>query len=185
MTETATYGATSQPQPAFINGSTPLDHGLRRRSVRSDSRLSSSDRRAADATARAGAEDSDATLPLLELPHITDTLRLWQSSCAASYRLTEIVWGAIGAATSAHLARAQESGERAVAVGRAIAAADDQLARTELLWGYLQESVDRRFAGVAASLDLVATSSREILELLAPPAADDTVAEPEATDRAA
>ncbi len=185
MTETASYGAASQPQPAFVNGSMPLDHGLQRKPIRKDpgSRASVARDRTAEATAKAG-DGQDPTLPLLELPNVTDTLRLWHGSCTASFRLTEIIWAATGAITAAHLARARAATERAIASGRAIAAAGRET-RTELAWSYLHDSLDHTLAGAVASLDLVAQPAREILDLLAQPAAGDAPAEPEASDRAA
>ena len=185
MTETTAYGAASQPQPAFINGSMPLDHGLQRKPIRKDPGLGPSlaGARTADATAKVG-DDRDTTLPLLELPDVADTLRLWQSSCAASFRLTEIIWAATGAITASHLARARAATERAIASGRAIAAAGRET-RTELAWGYLHDSLDHTLSGAVASLDLVAQPAREILDLLAQPVAGDAPTEPEATDRAA
>ena len=185
MTETTAYGAASQPQPAYINGSMPLDHGLRRKPIRKDSRLRASiaGGRTAEAAANAG-DVHDATLPLLELPNVAEALRLWHGSCAASFRLTEIIWAATGAITAAHLARTRAATERAIASGRAIAAAGRDT-RTELAWNYLHDSLDHTLAGAVASLDLVAQPAREMLDLLVQPVTGDAPIEREATDRAA
>jgi hypothetical protein len=187
MTETATHGATSQPQTPFLNGSTPLGHGLRRKAAKTDPELEirRSDRRPAGTVASADSADGDGSWPVLEVRGLSESLRLWQGSCATSYRVAEIVWGAVGAMTSARLARTQAAGERAVAAAQAMAAEADAQARVELGWGYFQDSIDHMFAAAAASLELVAQPTREILELLALPASDSAAPETTATDRAA
>ena len=182
MTETARPGATSAPKPAFVNGRTTLDRGLRRTPGRRTSGLDIP--AAGHGVAGAGMPGGDAAgepvMPVL--PGIAESLVYWQDGCALSCRLVAIFCGAMGEAASARLARVQEAGERAVSAAQAIAAAGPG-DRAELAWGYLQESIDDSFAGALESLERIARPAGEIIELLAPPA--DQPAEARAADRAA
>ena len=186
MTETTAYGAASQPQPAFINGSMPLDHGLQRKPMRKDPGL----RHLLPAAATADARQGRATIAtrragLLELPDVADTLRLWQSSCAASFRLTEIIWAATGAMHGG--APGPCAGRDRAGHGGRPAPSPPPAGRRGPSWPGAISTTAWTTASPArvASLDLVAQPAREILDLLAQPVAGDAPAEPGPTDRAA
>jgi hypothetical protein len=175
MTATATHGSVSRPRPGYLNGGTPHDQGLSRKSTRRNPELSSS---VAGAVAPMPGEVPFGFVP--DLQRLAGAMGVWQGSWMASYRAAELLYAAMGAASSAQLVRAQEAAERAVAAGRAMAEASDRAARVELAWAFLQDGLDRGFADALTSLDRTARLAQDLLEL-----AGDRAVPEEAIDRAA
>ena len=133
--------------------------------------------RVADATARAGDRRPTDGACRSSCPTSADTLRLWQSSCAASYRLTEIIW-ARSAPSRRRISPVPGSGPSGRSRPAGPSPPRGREPRTELAWGYLQDEPGPQLRRRRASLELIAQPARRDTRAAGPAVADDAPAEP-------